>query len=317
MDAVQFGPRDDLGYRRPPVTASFDDLRRRGLPEVLFVHSHLPEGVTICDVNAFAAMIEEAYNLPRTLLVDAPDEDGNQLCRGVGNNGIWEWLAVSPGRRPGWRMTLAPERDGQRQASIEAMTVEHGNAVTGPALANFSIASRPAGGPPAGTHVHLGPVDAMRYRRPPVTVSFEDLRQRGLPRVVFVNHHLPEGVTVCDVNVFAAMIEEAYQAAGPLHYVHQDEHGNEWCVGLGGTGVWEWWVVRAGKPINGERYASPQQSIRRIVFAPEKDGKRLCIVDLNGYPGHEPEDGSPITFTIDTGRGRMFAPRSAPPARPS
>lgn len=34
-----------------PVTASFEDLRRRGLPEVLFVHSSLPEGVTICDVN--------------------------------------------------------------------------------------------------------------------------------------------------------------------------------------------------------------------------------------------------------------------------
>jgi hypothetical protein len=42
MDAVQFGPRDDLGYRRPPVTASFEDLRRQGLPEVLFVHSFLP-----------------------------------------------------------------------------------------------------------------------------------------------------------------------------------------------------------------------------------------------------------------------------------
>jgi hypothetical protein len=317
MDAVQFGPREDLGYRRPPATASFEDLRRRGLPEVLFVHSFLPEGVTICDVNVFAAMIEEAYNPPRTLLVEAPDENGNQLCRGIGNNGIWEWLVVSPGRRSGWQMTLAPERDGQRQATVEERTIEHGNAVTGPTLATFAISTRPADSPPARVPVQFGPVDAMRYRRPPVTVSFDDLSQRGLPRLLFVNHHLPEGVTVCDVNVFAAMIEEAYQAAGPLHYVHQDEHGNEWCVGLGGTGVWEWWVVRAGKPINGERYASPQQSILRILFAPEKNGKRLCTVDLNRYPGHEPEDDSPITFTIDTGRGRMFAPRPAPPARPS
>ena len=96
MDAVQLGPRDDLGYRLPAVTASFEDLRRRGLPEVLFVHSFLPEGVTVCDVNVFAAMIEEAYNPPRTLLVDAPDENGNQLCRGVGNNGIWEWGCSPP-----------------------------------------------------------------------------------------------------------------------------------------------------------------------------------------------------------------------------
>jgi hypothetical protein len=71
-------------------------------------------------------------------------------------------------------------------------------------------------------------------------------------------------------------------------------------VGLGATGIWEWWVVRPGKPIDGERYTSPQQSIYRILFAPEEDGKRVCTVDLNGYPGHEPEDDSPITFTIRT-----------------
>jgi hypothetical protein len=131
MDAVQFGSREDLGYRRPPVTASFEDLRRRGLPEVLFVHSFLPEGVTICDVNVFAAMIEEAYNPPRTLLLGAPDENGNQLCRGVGNNGIWEWAVVTPGWRSGWRMTLAPERDGQRRATVGSMFMEHGYEVTG------------------------------------------------------------------------------------------------------------------------------------------------------------------------------------------
>jgi hypothetical protein len=316
-DAVQFGPWEDLGYRRPPVTASFEDLRRRGLPEVLFVHSFLPEGVTVCDVNVFAAMIAEAYNPPRTLLVDEPDVNGNQQCRGVGNNGIWEWAVVSPGRRPGWQMTLAPERDGQRQATIEARTVEHGHSVIGPTLATFPISTSPAGQLLAGDPVQFGSVDAMGYRRPPVAVSFDDLSQRGLPRVLFVNGHLPEGITVCGIDVFAAMIEEAYQAAGPLHYVHQDEHGNEWCVGLGGTGIWEWWVVRAGKPINGERYASPHQSISRILFAPEKDGKRVCTVELNGHPGHEPEDDSPITFTIDAGRGRMLAPRPAPATRPS
>jgi hypothetical protein len=93
--------------------------------------------------------------------------------------------------------------------------IEHGNAVIGPTLATFPISTRPAGRSPGEVAVQLGPVDAMRYRRPPVTVPFDDLSQRGLPRLLFVNHHLPEGVTVCDVDVFAAMIEEAYQAAGP------------------------------------------------------------------------------------------------------
>ncbi|HXL89681.1 MAG TPA: hypothetical protein VN969_12035 [Streptosporangiaceae bacterium] len=297
VHAVQFGRRDDLGYRRPPVTASFDDLRRRGLPEVLFVHSFLPEGVTICDVNVFAAMIEEAYHPPRTLLVDASDENGNQRCRGVGNNGIWEWAVVTPGRRSGWRMTLAPERDGQRQAIIEAVTAERGHVQVGPNLVTFPISTRPPGQPCAGKPVPFGPMDAMGYRRPPVTVSFDDLSRRGLPRTLFVNGSLPEGVTVCDVNVFAAMIKEA-EEVGSLRYVRQDERGNDQCVGLGGTGIWEWWVVRAGKPIDGERYAAPRQGICSILFAPEKDGKRTCTVDLNGYPGHEPEDDSPITFTI-------------------
>jgi hypothetical protein len=91
VDAVQFGPRDDLGYRRPPVTASFQDLPRRALPEVLFVHSFLPEGVTVCDVNGFAAMIEEAYHTPNTLHMH-PDLDGNgnEQCTGIGGTGSWE-----------------------------------------------------------------------------------------------------------------------------------------------------------------------------------------------------------------------------------
>jgi hypothetical protein len=299
MDAVQFGPRDDLGYSRPPVTASFEDLRRQGLPEVLFVHSFLPEGVTICDVNGFAAMIEEAYNPPMTLLVDAPDENGNQRCRGVGNNGLWEWGVAIPGRRSGWRMTLAPERDGQRQATIEVGAFEHAREVTGTTLATFPISTRPDGSPPAVNPLQLGPKDAMGYRRPPVTVSFDDLSRQGLPRLLFVNGNLPEGIIACDISVFAAMIKEAYQD-GTLRYVRRDENGNDQCVGLGGTGIWQWAVVRAGKPIDGERYAAPHQGICRILFAPEKDGKRLCTVDLNGYPGHEPEDDSPITFTIRT-----------------
>jgi len=299
MDAVQLGPRDVLGYRRPPVTASFEDLRRRGLPEVLFVHSFLPEGVTVCDVNVFAAMIEEAYNPPRTLLVDAPDENGNQRCRGVGNNGIWEWAVLTPGPRSGWRMTLAPERDGRRQATIEALTYERRRQVAGATLATFPIGIRPAGEAPAESPVQFGPKDAMGYRRPPVTVSFDDLSRRGLPRMLFVNGSLPEGVIACDITVFAAMIKEAYQE-GSLRFVRRDELGNDQCVGLGGTGIWQWSVVRAGKPIDGERYAAPHQGICRILFAPEKDGKRVCTVDPNGYPGHEPEDDSPITFTIRT-----------------
>ena len=292
-------PPDELGYRRPPVTASFDDLRRRGLPEVLFVHPFLPEGVTICDAHGFAAMIEEAYNPPRTLLVDAPDENGDQRCRGVGNNGVWEWRVISPGQRSGWRMTLAPERDGQRQATIEAVTFEHRREVTCATLATFPVSTRPPGWLPAANPVRLGPKDAMGYRRPPVTVSFDDLSQRGVPRLLFVNAQLPEGVIACDIRVFAAMIKEAYEE-GSLRFVRPDELGNDQCVGLGGTGIWQWAVVRAGKPINGERYAAPYQGICRILLAPEKDGKRVCTVDLNGYPGHEPEDDSPITFTIRT-----------------
>lgn len=310
MDAVQFGPREDLGYRRPPVTASFEDLRRRGLPEVLFVHSFLPEGVTICDVNVFAAMIEDAYNPPGTLLVDAPDENGNQRCRGAGGNGSWEWVVASPGRRSSWRMTLAPEQDGQRQATIEVCTPEHGRQLIGSTLAAFSINIRRTGEPSAGNPVQLGPMDAMQYRRPPVTVSFDDLSQQGLPRVLFVNSHLPEGITVCNINEFAAMIEDAYQAT-TLQHVRQDEHGNDQCVGLGGTGIWEWQVVRPGKPISGQRYGSARQFILRILFAPEKDGKRVCTVDPNSLPGRELEDDRPITFTIDTGRDKMFAPRPA------
>jgi hypothetical protein len=112
-------------------------------------------------------------------------------------------------------------------------------------------------------------------------------------------YRLPEGIIACDIGVFAAMIKNAYHE-GSLRFVRPDELGNDQCVGLGDTGIWQWAVTRAGKPINGERYAAPHEGICRILLAPEKDGKRVCTVDLNGYPGHEPEDDSPITFTIRT-----------------
>ena len=302
MDSVQFGSGNDLGYRRPPVTASFEDLRRRGLPEVLFVHSFLPEGVTICDVEMFAAMIEEAYHTPGALLVDPPDEDGNQLCRGFANNGLWEWAVITPGPRVATRITLLPERDGQREVTVAVYTRQGRRGVSGPVLAAFTISTRSDGKPPTHSPVQLGPMDAMegmRYRRPPATVSFDDLSRRGLPRVLFVNRHLPEGVTVCDITVFAAMIRQA-KMDGALRYVRPDELGNDQCVGLGSTGIWEWSVVRPSKPIDGLRYTSPLHGICRILFSPEKDGKQVCTLDLNVSPSHDPEDDSPITFTIRT-----------------
>lgn len=52
------------------------------------------------------------------------------------------------------------------------------------------------------------------------------------------------------------MIKKAYRE-GDLRFVRQDEHGNDQCVGLGGTGIWERWASRPSKPIDGQRYASP------------------------------------------------------------
>jgi hypothetical protein len=308
MDAVQFGPWEDLGYRRPPVTASFEALRCQGLPEVLFVSIDLPEGVIIGDVNAFAAMIEEAYQPPTALLLSEPDEHGSQLYRAVGRHGIGQWTVVAP-KRSGWRITLARERDGQRQVTVEAWTKDFRHWYSrqpsrdeiGPTLATFVISTRPDGRAPAKDPAELG---FIGYRRPPATVSYDDLSGRGLPRALFVNTHLPEGVAAYDLTMFAELIKEAYHG-GSLRFVRQDQHGSDQCVGLGATGIWEWQVVRPSKPIDGERYTSVQQSICRILLAPEKDGKRVCTVDLNGYPGHEPEDDSPIIFTIRTRTASM------------
>lgn len=333
MDVVQFGPLDDLGYRRPPVTASYDDLRRRGLPEVLLVHSSLPEGVTVCDVQVFAAMIEEAYHPPRALLVNPPDEEGTEHCRGFVGNGLWEWVVASPTlrsdmglpSRPSLWLTLAPERDGQRQASIATRSTDHdGRRVVGPVLATFPLSTRPSGwSPPSDDSVELRPLSLMRgrkYRRPPATVSLDDLGRRSLPTVLFVNRHLPEGVTVCDIEVFAAMIEEAYRTPGALHVLPDlDEHGNEQCAGIGSTGTWEWLAVSESEPDYDEWGMSTKEwdmsataEIRRILFAPEADGKRVCTLRLvNGNGGRWLKDNHPVTFTIRVHPGPAAADRGA------
>lgn len=143
-------------------------------------------------------------------------------------------------------------------------------------------------------------MDAMEYRRPPVTVSFEDLRRRRLPQVLFVHPFLPEGVTVCDVNGFAAMIEEAYRTPFTLHlHGEPDENGNERYGGIGNNGRWEWMVSRPSQPRNGQRYASILQRISEVLIGPELNGQRLCTVDpaWNGKE-HLLASAEPITFTI-------------------
>jgi hypothetical protein len=265
---------------------------------VLLFHCFLPEGVIVGDVNMFAAMIEEAYNPPTTLLLDMPDENGNQRCHGLIGNGRWEWAVAGPegqraGARQGWVMTLGPERDGQRQATMEVAAGEQ----PGFTLATFPIRVRPSGQNP----LLVDPIGGVRYRRPPATVSFDDLGRQGLRRALFVNGHLPEGVTACDIDVFAAMIEEAYHTPGALHmHPDLDEHGNEQCTGIGAAGTWDWLVIQQSEPGgDGLRYQSARQIIYRMLFAPEKDGVRLCTA-VPGYSGHQPEDKSPVTFTIRT-----------------
>jgi len=150
----------------------------------------------------------------------------------------------------------------------------------------------------------LGRMDALEYRRPPVTVSFEDLRRRGLPQVLFVHPFLPEGVTVCDVSGFAEMIEEAYCNPSTLSMrMELDEDGNERCRGIGNNGRWEWMVTRPTKLRNGQRYTSILQNISEILIAPELNGHRLCTVDLvpNGKE-HLIDNPTPIVFAIRSGR---------------
>ena len=161
------------------------------------------------------------------------------------------------------------------------------------------ISTHPADKSPAANLVPLFPLHGTTHGRPPATVTapYDELSRQALPRNLFVNTHLPEGITVCDINGFTTMIKQA-RASNRLHFIQPDEHGHDQCVGLGGTGIWEWSVARPSKPIDAERYASDLQSIRHILLTPEKDGKRTCTVELNGSPGHEPEHAGPITFTI-------------------
>jgi hypothetical protein len=142
----------------------------------------------------------------------------------------------------------------------------------------------------------------MRYRRPSVTASFEDLRRRRLPQVFFVHPYLPEGVTVCDISGFAEMIEEAYQTPRTLSMAMEpDEDGNERCMGIGNNGMWEWMVTRPTKLRNGQRHTSVLQSISQILIAPEIDGQRLCTVELKPTgQEHLIANQKPIVFAIRT-----------------
>lgn len=166
--------------------------------------------------------------------------------------------------------------------------------------------------------ISFGPLDDLGYRRPPATASFEDLRARGLPEVLFVRSCLPEGVTVCDVDVYAAMIEEAYHTPGALHMLPDlDERGNEKCGGIGATGTWQWVAVCEGEPIDGVRYTSPQMEIRHILFAPVANGSRVCTLvpsKENGRPW--PKGNYPVTFTISVrpGPAAALAPDPSEPA---
>jgi hypothetical protein len=215
-------------------------------------------------------------------------------------------------------MTLAPERDGQRTATLATYAVERGGRkVFGPPLATFPISTRPPGRPPADSPVELGPLSAIggrRYRRPPATVSLDELGRRGLPTVLFVNRYLPEGVTVCDIGVFAAMIEEAYHAPGALHMLPDlDEHGNQQCIGIGSTGTWEWLAVSESELNDyGERHMSANATIGRILFSPEADGKRVCtLYRVNGKGGRWLKNNHPVTFTIATRPGPGRTARDA------
>lgn len=109
------------------------------------------------------------------------------------------------------------------------------------------------------------------------------------------------------------MIDEAYHTPDTLHmHPDLDGHGNEQCTGIGGTGSWEWWVVRAGKPINGKRYAAPHQGIGRILLAPEKDGKRVCTV----VPSRHPVMRRRTTARSRSRSGLIRARRPWPAVRP-
>ena len=166
----------------------------------------------------------------------------------------------------------------------------------------------------------FSPRDDLGYRQPPVTSAYDGLRRRGLPEVLLVHSWLPEGVTICDVRVFAAMIEEAYHTPGALHVLPDlDAHGNEQCTGIGSTGTWEWRAVSESELTDdGERHMSANAEIYQILFGPESDGKRVCTLDLvNGNGGCWLGDNHPVTFTIATRPGLGCPPSGALAADPA
>ncbi|MEZ0106749.1 hypothetical protein ABH920_000740 [Catenulispora sp. EB89] len=65
-----------------------------------------------------------------------------------------------------------------------------------------------------------------------------------------------------------------------------DEHGNERCHGIGNNGRWEWIVTRPTRVArDGVRYTSCHQAIRQILISPERDGRRLCVVEPHAGGG--------------------------------
>jgi hypothetical protein len=292
------GPVDALGYRRPPATVAYDDLRREGLPPVLFAHTFLPEGVTICDVRGFAALIEQAYH-DRALLTQPAVEDGAILCRGFPNNGLPEWRIVTPDQPSyTWPLRISAERDGHRLCTFLPASPPGGVPVAMPPV-TFTIRAE-AGGDSDGGAVPFGPMNGMGYRRPPATVAFADLRRRGLPEVVLTHLSLPEGATACDLEAFAAMIEDAYGAPGVLH-VHPDleADGNEQCIGIGAERTWRWEMARLPEAAaDGEYYGGLRNWVARLLLAPERDGTRQGTIVPSGGGAREPAAPGPVTFTI-------------------
>ena len=138
------GPVDALGYRRPPATVAYDDLHRDGLPPVLFAHTFLPEGVTICDVRGFAALIEQAHH-DRALLTLPDGEDGAVLCRGFPNNGLAEWRIVTPDQPfYVWPLRISAERDGHHLCTFLPASPPGGEPVARPPV-TFTIRAEAVG----------------------------------------------------------------------------------------------------------------------------------------------------------------------------
>jgi hypothetical protein len=294
------GPVDALGYRRPPASVAYDDLRREGLPPVLFAHTFLPEGVTICDLRGFAALIEQAHH-DRALLTLPDGEDGAVLCRGFPNNGLAEWRIVTPDQPfYTWPLRISAERDGHHLCTFLPASPASGEPIARPPV-TFTIRAE-AGGDSDGGAVPFGPMNGMGYRRPPATVAFADLRRRGLPEVVLTHLSLPEGAIACDLEAFAAMTEDAYRTPGTLH-VHPDldADGNEQCIGIGAERSWRWEMARRPEPApDGEYYGGLHHWVARLLLAPERDGTRQCTVVPSGGGAREPAAPGPVTFTIRT-----------------